>query len=106
MKTFYTTWFWTIISNLSLLGALIVFVFTHCEFPDGTSLEVLPISTQFTTRFVDLYLQGLSRLTTHAGFTLERLPPILRPFLSKISNAHNIMLCFTKVFSAKDQLDS
>ena len=26
-----------------------------------------------------------------------------RPILSKISNAHNIMLCFTKVFSAKDQ---
>ena len=30
-------------------------------------------------------------------------PPPKRPFLSKISNAHNIMLCFTKVFSAKDQ---
>ena len=75
------------------------------------------------TRFVDLYLQGLSRVTTHVGpvahesscvtahawrttlerFMLEWLPPILRPFLSKISNAHNIMLCFTKVFSAKDQ---
>ena len=31
-------------------------------------------------------------------------PPPNRPILSKISNAHNIMLCFTKVFSAKDQL--
>ena len=31
------------------------------------------------------------------------LPPPNRPILSKISNAHNIMLCFTKVFSAKDQ---
>ena len=30
-------------------------------------------------------------------------PPPNRPILSKISNAHNIMLCFTKVFSAKDQ---
>ena len=30
-------------------------------------------------------------------------PPSNRPILSKISNAHNIMLCFTKVFSAKDQ---
>ena len=29
--------------------------------------------------------------------------PPNRPILSKISNAHNIMLCFTKVFSAKDQ---
>ena len=29
-------------------------------------------------------------------------PPSNRPILSKISNAHNIMLCFTKVFSAKD----
>ena len=32
-------------------------------------------------------------------------PPSNRPILSKISNAHNIMLCFTKVFSAKDQLE-
>ena len=31
------------------------------------------------------------------------LPPSNSPILSKISNAHNIMLCFTKVFSAKDQ---
>ena len=30
-------------------------------------------------------------------------PPSNHPILSKISNAHNIMLCFTKVFSAKDQ---
>ena len=33
-------------------------------------------------------------------------PPSNRPILSKISNAHNIMLCFTKVFSAKDQLEN
>ena len=30
-------------------------------------------------------------------------PPSNRPILSKFSNAHNIILCFTKVFSAKDQ---
>ena len=35
-------------------------------------------------------------------FTSTAPPPKL-PILSKFSNAHNIMLCFTKVFSAKDQ---
>ena len=34
------------------------------------------------------------------------IPPLQnRPILSKISNAHNIMLCFTKVFSAKDKTE-
>ena len=41
--------------------------------------------------------------TIYPSNHLYNLPPPDHPILSKISNAHNIMLCFTKVFSAKDQ---
>ena len=76
------------------------------------------------TRFVDLYLQGLSCVTTHAWpvalesshVTTHAWPVTLesshvttharlttKKFMLEKFPTHNIMLCFTKVFSTKDQ---
>ena len=63
--------------------------------------KLIPLN--ISTRFVDLYLQGLSRVTTHTWlatkrFMLEKFPPVLRPFLSKISNTQHHALLHKGLF--------